>query len=197
MTENSHDWSIILAAGGSVRFGSAKALAPWQEGTLLSNIVEIAKDVFSERIIVVTGGYAKQVQDHLKSTDFVFNAQWENGIGTSIAAGTAEVLRRDPSAETITILPVDQPFITARHLGKIVTTSRNNLCVLSKDDNTSGPPATIPSLYFPRLLALNGTKGLKALLHSEEIELVPAHYILKDIDTVEDLLLLKGQLKFQ
>jgi len=188
MTENKNGWAIILAAGASSRFGSAKALAPWQGGTLLSKILDTANQVFDDRIICVTGGYAAQIQSHLSGTHFVFNENWQDGLGGSISAGINEVLKSCPDAPFVSLIPVDQPFITAVHLENLIEKARaTEKCVLTQGGNIFGPPATIPCNFFHLLLQNKGDKGLKSVLQAAITVAVPGYNILLDIDTREDL----------
>src|SRR4051812_13619599 len=71
-----HTWTLILAAGASSRFGSAKALAPWKSGTLLSRALATARAVTGNRVLVVTGGHAESVVSHLGSVLWAFNPRW-------------------------------------------------------------------------------------------------------------------------
>ena len=186
--ENKNGWGIILVAGASSRFGSAKALAPWGSGTLLSAALNTAEKVFGNNFLCVTGGHAQQIQNHLSGIQFVFNRNWEGGLGTSISAGIREVLKKDPKTPLITVIPVDQPFVTETHLENLVKKAQETgRCILSQDDNAFGPPATIPSHFFLQLTNLSGEKGVKSNLLSSDIETLFDKNVLLDIDTQEDL----------
>jgi molybdenum cofactor cytidylyltransferase len=189
MTENNHCWAIILAAGASSRFGSPKALAPWKDGTLLSSILETAKNIYGTNIIVVTGGHADEIKNALEAqTLTVFNEQWEQGLGSSIAAGVIEVLKRDNAAEIISIIPVDQPFINGSHLqGLIKQAYGSDKCVLSQDKETIGPPAAVPKRFFSKLQGLTGPRGIKSIFEADEIIYSQSENVLFDIDNPDDL----------
>ena len=174
-------WTIILAAGAASRFGSPKALAPWQGGTLLSRAINAAPD--PQYVIVVTGAHAKDITKVASITNIVHNPDWQNGMGTSIAAGLSFVAKRE--ADMALIVPVDQPFVTTTYLNKLVMQSvAESRCVLTQDDDITGPPAAVPASFFARLQAMNG-KGLKSVLN--EYGLCHGAGMLQDIDTPKDL----------
>lgn len=190
--QKSNVWTLILAAGASRRFGTAKALAPWNEHTLLAESLKTAKTLHPSRHVVVTGGYAPEIQKHLqedlKCTSFIFNSEWQNGMGSSISYGIASLLKKDPHAEMIVIMPVDQPWIRASHLQKLIQQSAlTHRCALTEGDGFFGPPAVIPRAYFAAAQKLQGDEGLKKFLRYSDMVFVSAPKDAQDIDRPEDL----------
>ncbi len=171
-------WTIILAAGAGSRFGGPKALADWNGQTLLERAISCVPD--HSNVVVVTGAHKIKIPEPCKN---LLNPQWEEGMGTSIAAGLSYV--ESEGADIAVIVPVDQPFVTRGHLGRLIVSSlETNKCTLSQDKDIHGPPAAIPKKYFESLKLLKN-KGLKSVL--SDYALCQDDGVLLDIDTPEDL----------
>lgn len=188
-TRRENVWTMILAAGASKRFGGVKALAEWQGKTFISRALTTAKTFSGSSTLVVTGGHAEALKPHLSGAETVFNEQWSEGMGTSISRGVRAIVEKDPTAGFVVVLPVDQPFVEAEHLEKLLNLSRKSgRCVLTEGDNFMGPPAVIPRAYFENAQTLNGERGLKSILKSSDISTVPGVRASRDIDTVAEFI---------
>nr|TFG54499.1 MAG: hypothetical protein E4H34_02555 [Hyphomicrobiales bacterium] len=84
---------IILAAGLSSRMGSNKLLAEIEGMPLLRKTVDAAMASDLEPVIIVIGHDAKNVQNALAGIDVIFahNAQYSEGLSTSLRTGIAAV----------------------------------------------------------------------------------------------------------
>jgi xanthine dehydrogenase accessory factor len=192
LVENQQEnvWTLILAAGASKRFGSAKALAEWKGETLIARALATAKSFSGPATMVVTGGYAEHVTPHLAEVQSVFNEMWSEGMGTSIAKGLGEILERDPQADYVVVLPVDQPLVEAQHLRALVLESKKTgRCVLTAGGNFMGPPAVIPRKYFERAQSLEGDRGLKSVLGASDLAAVEGLHAALDFDSPQELAL--------
>lgn len=185
-------WAIVLAAGESSRFNGIKALAAWEKGTLLSQAIETAESICGKNIVIVTGGHAREIVAAAGDIQTIYNEQWQSGLGSSIAAGIREASCY--KADTAILMPVDQPFVTPDHLRKLVDHAQTHQsCTLSRDDDVTGPPAAIPAEFFQSLSQLQGDKGLKGVLKNYTV--VETSGVLRDIDTQDDLMRLRADLK--
>jgi len=183
------NWTLILAAGASSRFGSSKALAKMGETTLLSRALKTAGEFSGENVFLVTGAqdFSSALNRDLNSAR---NPHWQEGMGRSIAFGVAKILEQDPKAATITILPVDQPFVTAAHLEQLAKAAQGSQrCALTSAsrDQILSPPATIPRSFFPLCQTLQGDRGLKSILRADQYVCVENNEATKDIDHPADL----------
>ena len=177
---------LLLAAGASSRFGGPKALAPWHGGTLLSRAIATAQMVAQSRLLVVLGGHAEALRPALAGVATVYNENWEQGLGTSIACGMWAAQVHSPGC--VIVLPVDQPLVTAAHLAALVAAAQTGSgCAFTRDGSVWGPPAAFAPSWFPLLLKLKGDRGLKAVTGQEDIVLIEASGQLADIDTPADL----------
>lgn len=182
-----HVWTLILAAGAAKRFGGPKPLAQWKTDTLLGQAMNSALQ--PEHTVVITGGHDEVMQPYLQGVNSVYNAFWNEGMGTSIRCGIEFIQQFDPNAETIVILPVDQPLVSRQHLQNLVNESRlTNRCALTTNDQgVVGAPAALPQSLFEKGLKLRGDRGLKSVLTAGEIILVENNEALQDADTPQEL----------
>ncbi len=186
--------TLILAAGESRRFGSAKALSTFGGRTLLQNAVNLAAQISPGDITIVTGGHAKAIVRHLEDCKIdgvtvVFNRQWQEGMGTSLACGITARTGNGTGPSVIVILPVDQPLVTLKHVQCLVREARKSKrCALSIDaQGVSGAPAAIVSEFYPRAVEIHGDRGMKSVLRPSEIIYVEDPLSVLDVDTPEDL----------
>lgn len=188
LVEVANRWTVILAAGASSRFGGPKALAPMGDGTFLSRALETAREFSGERHLVVTGAHLESLTPHLQSTPTAHNPDWKLGMGSSIARGVAEVLARDPDAEGLVILPVDQPFVSAAHLRALREAAvRSERCALTVSGGVMGPPAYVPKNFFTLAQSVKADHGLKSVLSSAQYICVESPTALTDIDRPQEL----------
>lgn len=183
-----NNWTLILAAGASSRFGSPKALAEFQGRTLLARALETAKSFSQDKTLVVLGGYAEILEEHVGQTRSIFNPRWKEGMGTSIATGIQKIRELDANVDNIAILPVDQPLVSAQHLQGLSKQSElTQRCALTSGADFVGPPAVLPQVFFERALQLQGERGLKSFLKPSEIILVDGPMAMLDVDSPDDL----------
>jgi molybdenum cofactor cytidylyltransferase len=110
--------ALILAAGGSTRFGERKQFLQFEGETLLRRVAKAAHEAGCARVVVVAGNSADRVNAELHDlpVHVVQNVEWRCGIGTSIKRGVAH-LRHAGSA--IVILACDQPFVSVEIIRKL------------------------------------------------------------------------------
>lgn len=186
-------WALILAAGESKRFGRIKALAPWQEGTLLSHAIHVSTTVTGQNTLVVLGAQAHHLQPYIHSIYSTVNPSWALGMGTSIATGVQAILMQDSHAEAILIVPVDHPLISPHDLIQLAQRCiETQKMVLTRNDITQGPPACLPHHFFPEALSLSGSKGLKSILTEANHTTFYNPRTLMDADTPDALNQLAG-----
>jgi molybdenum cofactor cytidylyltransferase len=187
-------WILILAAGESRRFSGPKPLAPWGEATLLSHIVSVARILSGSKVMIVLGAYVDALSPQLQDCPSVFNADWMQGKGSSVAIGVRRILMNNPQTKMVVLLTVDQPLITTVHLEKLIAlAAANDSCAFTSNGQICGPPVAVPRHYFQLLLKLTDEKGLKAQLSNADITTVYAPEIMLDIDTPFDLQRLEEQ----
>ena len=82
--------AVVLAAGGSTRFGKPKQLALFQGETFIRRIVAAAIEVGCAPVVVVTGEDSAQVTLELAglTVSIAMNPRWSSGLGSSIGVGS-------------------------------------------------------------------------------------------------------------
>ncbi len=185
--------AVLLAAGGSTRFGFKNKLVAEIGGCPLVRIVAdtIAAAGISE-IVVVTGANTSAVERALEGAPvrFAHNARWQDGIGSSIATGVSAL---GPTATGAFIVLGDMPFVTCALLERLISIFEREHAIIfpAKLTGEQRNPVLWPRRHFPLLNALGGQDGAKSLLKSFAgsctAVTVADESILADVDTPEDL----------
>lgn len=179
---------LVLAAGASRRMGRPKQLLPYKGTTFLGHTIALAKTVAQE-VLVVLGANAEYIKPILpEKIDFVVNADWEKGMGTSIALGVKTLVEKN-SPEALLVLLVDQPLIDASYLKKMLEEGRKHptKIIATAYGKRRGVPTIFSHTHFKKLMKLNADYGAKKYMAqlSEEIVVLDAKDKVLDIDTPE------------
>src|SRR5438105_7567694 len=111
-------YAIVLAAGASSRFGSAKQLVRLAGRPLLHTVVGRTVEVVGNAVIVVLGAHASELAPLLthSPSSIVINRDWREGIASSIRTGVARL----PAACTgVMLVLADQAAVTADDLKRL------------------------------------------------------------------------------
>jgi len=187
-------YALVLAAGASTRFGSAKQLVRVAGRPLLHTAVTRAAEVTGNALIVVLGARAARLAPLLKHCpgSVVVNRHWREGLGSSIRAGVA---RLPPNCSGVLLLLADQAAVTADDLKRLAGAWRKQpLCIAAAlYAGISGAPVIFPRNMFRELAELRGDVGARALLrrNANRLVRVPMPSAGIDVDTPEDLLALE------
>lgn len=158
-------WVVILAAGGSRRFGGPKLLATICGETLLRRAVRAALGSQPAGCVVVLGARARLLSRELRGypVRVVVNRQWRNGLAGSIRVGISALPRQ---ARAAVILLADQPAIGPGELALLAAAWRQApaAIVAARFEGVLGAPAVFPRRRFADLRRLRGDQGARALL---------------------------------
>jgi len=184
-------YSIVLAAGGSSRFGSPKQLVRVDGRPLMHTLVSRAVEVTGHCTLVVLGANAGELAPLLRHSPatIVINRDWSEGLASSIRAGVGRL----PGACTgVMLVLADQAAVTAEDLRRLAGTWRRqpDYMVAAQYGATLGAPAIFPSSSFRNLAELSGDRGANMLFrrNPDRVVRVPMDSASLDIDTPEDLL---------
>lgn len=182
--------AVLMAAGRSSRMGGANKLLAELGGR---PVIAHAMDAIAAAglpAIVVTGNMGDAVRAALgERARFVDAPDFADGMSRSLRAGIAAV---PPDWRAAIICLGDMPHVPAAVLAALVAAAREpQHIVVPTWRGKRGNPVLWPRVQFPRLTALDGDVGGKALLaefadHVIEVE-VETDAILADIDTPEAL----------
>ncbi len=181
-------YGLLLAAGASRRLGRPKQLLKLHTETLVERAVRVLTQATTNKVrVVVQNAQAEEDFGLTADVESVFNPNWRDGIGSSVAVGVGSLPK---SAEGVLITVVDQPLLTATTLKQLVALWRSDprKAVACSYRGTMGVPALFPKSFFPQLCGLSGNRGAKSLLTSTGQPLVtlPCDEAALDIDTPAD-----------
>ncbi len=180
---------LLLAAGGSSRFGSPKVLARYRGESLVRRGAHLLGPRCPGGVFVVVGAASDAVGVALagEKVALVDNPDWSQGLSTSLVRGVAAL---PTTADAVLILLCDQPAITAADLDALIAAWRiePELIAAAGFGDRLGAPVIMPRAFWPQLAALRGDQGARSLLewHSEHTA-VPMPHAGLDVDTPEDL----------
>lgn len=189
---------IILAAGGSTRFGRPKQLLDWKGQPFVRAVARTALDAGLTPVIVVTGAHAEQISSALTGLNIriIHNEDWESGQGSSIRAGITSLIsptppprsRQEQPGGSIFLL-TDQPQITSSILRALAEKHAEGLypIVAPMVMDQRANPVLFDRATFDDLMELAGDVGGRAIFHKHRVEYLPWHddRLLLDVDTPE------------
>ncbi len=187
--------ALVLAAGGSSRFGSPKQLVRIDGRPMLHTVVSRAAEIAGSQVTVVLGAHARELAPLLSHTtaSVVVNRDWESGMASSIRAGVASL---GGAAEGLIIMLADQPAVTAEDLRRLLLAWRRHTDGIAAATyaGSVGVPAIFPRWAFSELQQLRGDRGAQLLFrrHVDRVTRVPMSTAGIDIDRPEDLLMVEA-----
>lgn len=186
---------VILAAGQSARFGKVKALAEFQEKTLIDHALTAAKLSECCDVHVVLGAHKRVIENNINSDHYnlIYNPDHNSGMASSIKLAVTTLKEHD----ALLFITVDQPLVQAKHLNQLISMHKKfgNRMVAAKYSGSVGIPAIFPRNYYNALMRLEGDKGAKKLLTTTTILKVELPQAQFDIDLPAELEVLEKSTK--
>ena len=190
--------AIILAAGGSSRYGQCKQLVKIDGSSLVRHAVSKLSSLFShDRISVVVGANSQAVAQAISDlpVNIVHNEYWQKGLASSLIAGINAI---EPGGRAVMITLCDQVLVAENHLRQLLGLwiDDPSMIIASNYAETLGTPAVIPAEFYPQLLALEGDAGAKSILKNNagRVTTAPVPEAEFDLDVPADLEKLNKQL---
>jgi molybdenum cofactor cytidylyltransferase len=180
---------VILAAGGSSRFGEPKQLLDWHGKPLVRHIADLAQEAGLSPVVVVTGADHDTVSEALSDSqvEVACNPGWASGQSSSVRTGIESV---PGDVGGVLFLLVDQPLIPVELIHKLLQQHHRNpaAIIMPVFDGKAGNPVLFDRQVFHDLSQLGGDVGGRALF-----EKFPPRQVKwedkstqEDIDTPED-----------
>ena len=189
---------LILAAGESSRMGRDKALLHYQGRRFLEVIVANLRQAGLERITVVLGHHAAEIQRAVQLSDanVIVNRNYHLGQTSSLQAGLKTF---DPAAtDGVLLCLVDHPAVPAEVMRQLLDAYMEcgALVVIPVHQGRRGHPVFIGRALFKELLELTLDEGANTVIRkyrdsTREVEIEDAA-VLIDVDEPRDYTRLMG-----
>lgn len=164
--------AIILAAGGSSRFGKTKQLLPWGSANVINAGVRTALLEGLDPVVVVLGADAERIRASIETLEIrvVINEDWRSGQSSSLRAGI-ESLPVDVSGAIFML--ADQPQINVHLLDEIVKYANlGNEVVAPLIDGRRANPVYFSRSKFNALKQVSGDQGGRGLMRDMNVKYV-------------------------
>jgi len=173
---------VVLAAGGSARFGSQKLLANFKGRPLVWHAAETLRSAGLETYIVVN---SREVASAAGRVDgIIYNPWWRQGLSTSLKAALIALYQK----KCIVWMPGDMPCVKPDTVLKIASACKSGLAVPVYRGARGNPVASCRDVYA-LALGITGDVGLRVLLNAVptlSLEVEDAG-VLADVDFPGDL----------
>jgi len=190
---------VVLGAGRGSRFGASRhKLAQTLGGsTVLGSTLRNAVASQLSVVAVVTSALAAEARRFVAARDVVVlpevgsDRQLPLGMGFSIANGVSA----RPDATGWLVLPGDMPMVRGETLRAVAEALAQHPVAYAQHQGRRGHPVGFGSELYSELVRLSGDEGARRL-----VARYPAHAVdvddpgvLVDVDTEQDLALLRGE----
>ena len=181
---------VVLGAGRSSRFGAPKQLLPFEDTTLLGQVVRNANASNLDQVVVVLGRASEELR---ASVDFgravvVENTAYSTGCASSLLAGMDAA---GESCEALILLLGDQPGVRPEFINFALAEWRRERpwASVTSYREKLGHPFIFAREAFDDLRGLHGDKAVWKLIeaHPDRVLRVEIEAALPpDVDTPED-----------
>ena len=157
---------LILAAGESSRMGRDKALLTYRGRTFVEIIISTLQAAGIERIAVVLGHHAEEIQraTNLEGVEVVLNPEYRRGQTSSLQAGLRAL--ESPALDAVVLCLVDHPAVSATTVRKLTQSFQQSSTplVIPTHQGQRGHPVVISRKLFPELLNLGSSEGANTII---------------------------------
>lgn len=186
-----HIWAIVLAAGESRRMGTPKMLLPYNDLTIIEQVIRNLMDSNVDRVVVVVGANREEIMKVTRRYDVFhcYNEDYRSGMLSSVKCGFYSLPEGCLAA---LIMPGDQPMTGPGEINRVISAfaeSEKGL-VMPAFEGKRGHPLIVDVKYMDEILSLNEGEGLRALAIRHPDDVLESETddpsVLRDIDTRED-----------
>ncbi len=157
---------LVLAAGESTRMATDKALLEFRGRTFLETVVEKLREGGIERIAVVLGHHAQEIQSAVKPPGalIIVNPEYRRGQTSSLQAGLKSLAGSNPEAVVLAL--VDHPAFSPETLRRLIVTLRtsNAAVAIPTYQGKRGHPILIGHALFEELKGLDPGEGANTVI---------------------------------
>jgi molybdenum cofactor cytidylyltransferase len=174
--------AVLLAAGGSKRFGGNKLLQLVEGEPIILRSLRALEGL--ERVVVVGARYM-EIMRYLEGEVVIYNPRWSEGLSTSVKLG----LRFFCSYDAVVFHLADMPLVTKHTITKLLQNVRDECdAVVPIHAGKKGNPVVITKRIFPLAESIKGDVGFREVLAQVRVcEVTTGPEVLLDVDTPDDL----------
>lgn len=177
---------LVLAAGAGRRYGMPKARVRYQGELFVERAVRVLTDAGCVPVLAVLGAGAAEVREQLPDLNAIDNPDWPSGMGSSLRVG----LNALPDKESVVILPVDTPGVTAGAVRRLIARSSPKALLRAGYEGEPGHPVLIGHDHWVGVIELaTGDAGAREYLRRHPPKIVPCGDVSdgRDVDVPGDL----------
>lgn len=184
-------WAIVLAAGESKRMGTPKMLLPYNDVTIIEQVIRNLMDANVDRVVVVVGAGKEEIMKVTRRYDVFhcYNENYKSGMLSSVKCGFYSLPEGCLAA---LIMPGDQPMTGPGEINRVISSFLENDrgLIMAVHNGKRGHPLIIDMKYLEEVLSLPEEAGLRALAERHPDDVLESDTddpsVLRDIDTQED-----------
>lgn len=184
-------WAIVLAAGESRRMGSPKMLLPYNNVTIIEQVIRNLVDSNVDRVVVVVGASRDEIMKVTRRYDVFhcYNENYKSGMLSSVKCGFWSL---PEGCHAALIMPGDQPMTGPGEINRVISTFAecDKGLVMAAHNGRRGHPLIVDMKYMDEVLSLADSEGLRVLAERHPDDVLESETddpsVLRDIDTQED-----------
>lgn len=184
-------WAIVLAAGESRRMGTPKMLLPYNDVTIIEQVIRNLMDANVDRVVVVVGAGKEEIMKVTRRYDVFhcYNENYKSGMLSSVKCGFYSLPEGCLAA---LIMPGDQPMTGPGEINRVISSFLENDrgLIMAVHNGKRGHPLIVDMKYLEEVLSLPEEAGLRALAERHPDDVLESDTddpsVLRDIDTQED-----------
>ncbi len=191
------DAAIVLAAGRSTRMGISKVLLPWENETVIQQIVKMLNETSINRIVVITGSETAIIYHLIKEDNItiIYNPSFElKDMINSIKIGLSYLYRHSDNDKVRAsfIFLGDMPAVTKNVIKAMINQYHNaqGRIIVPRYNRRGGHPILIDRIYWQKIINMVDGKNLREFMNSPDVLVdyldVDSDGILEDMDTSSD-----------
>lgn len=165
---------VILAAGGSERFGTPKQVLKWRGEPFIRHMALNALEAGLSPLMAVTGANRELIEASICDLPLkiVQNPAWETGQSSSMQAGLKAL---PPDCEGVIFLLADQPQVSPILIRRLIERFWENRSLVTAPLTDSGRanPVLFDKETFSALMDVEGDRGGRAILNKFQVDWLP------------------------
>ncbi len=159
-------YALVLAAGGSSRFGATKMLANWKGEPLVRAAVGVALASPVRGVVAVLGSSADEIAVVLHDMGegrlrLVVNQDWPSGLASSLLIGLKAL---PPDAARVVVFLGDMPLVSAALAAQLLESLSSGSAALPLYQGQPAHPVAFGRSVFDALDGLRGDQGARSML---------------------------------